>query len=407
MEADVHSMLANIAGLFSPCQHDRIYLVGGAVRDLLLGREHNDIDLVAALSEEEFAAGGFHLVVGKTTTPIWFRHDDIFGTVEVTPLTGVAELTADLQRRDFTINALAMTLSGELIDPLGGAADIDQRLLCACTPEIFLNDPLRVFRALRFETDGWQMIAETEDLINRQEWQHNLAQIPVERFSREMIKVFGSLKPEHFFERMLDLNVGEHFLPELFRMPAIPAGPLQHHPEGDLFTHSMQVLQRVSIMTCDPLARFCAFFHDIGKLATVPALYPKHHGHDQAGSGLALNLCQRLKLPTHHATALSWISRLHGTFNLWGQLRGATKLRIADQAIKAGIVDVLPLVAAADKAGGSEPEEWRAVVAVARLSARELGIDLHHLEGILPAKRPEYILQSRLKKLRFTQITST
>jgi tRNA nucleotidyltransferase (CCA-adding enzyme) len=166
-----------------------------------------------------------------------------------------------------------------------------------------------------------------------------------------------------------------------------------------LFTHSVQVLQRVAMQSGDPLTRFCAMFHDLGKLATPPELYPKHHGHDQTGYSMALDFCRRLRLPAHYGKALSWISRLHGTFNLWDQLRESTKLRLADQAIKAGIVDVLPLVAAADKAGGSEPEEWRTVILAASMSARDLGIDLLKLEQMAPRKRADFILQSRISKL--------
>lgn len=403
----MNSIISKIATLFPPSQHERVFLVGGAVRDALLGHEHTDIDLVAALTKEEFTANGFRLVAGKTTAPIWMRHDAAFGTIEVTPLADVADLSADLLRRDFTANALALTLSGTTIDPLGGGADIEQRLLRACTPRTFLDDPLRIIRALRFEADGWRMSPETEGVIRGRVWSHELAQIPAERFSREMIKALGAPHTERFFQRMRELNVGENFLPELFRMPAIPAGPLVHHPEGDLFTHSIQVLHRVAATSIDPAARFCAMFHDIGKLATSPALYPKHHGHDQAGFGMAHGFCQRLRLPAHYGRSLAWISRLHGTFNLWDQLRDATKLRVAEQAIKAGIVEVLPLVAAGDKTEGGEPKEWRTAVRVAGMSARELGIDLHKLEGMPPAKRSEPILQARVELFRLTRTVST
>jgi tRNA nucleotidyltransferase (CCA-adding enzyme) len=402
-----NSIIAYIGNLFPTSRHERIFLVGGAVRDILLGREHTDIDLVAALSAEEFASCGFRMVAGKTTAPIWFRHDAAFGKIEVTPLADVASLTDDLGRRDFTANAMALTLSGEIIDPLGGRADIVHKLLRSCSARTFLDDPLRIFRALRFEADGWRMTLETADLISRQEWSHDLENIPAERFSREMIKALGSLQPERFFERMRELKAGENFLPELFQMPGIPAGPLIHHPEGDLCTHSVQVLQRVTVMTGDPLTRFCAFFHDIGKLATNPALYPRHHGHDQTGFGMAGAFCHRLRLPAQYGTALAWVCRLHGTFNLWDNLRDSTRIKVAEQAIKAGITDILPLVCAADKAGGSEPDEWRLAVALAGMSARELGINVQQLEGMQPAARPGHILQARVEKLRVTRTSST
>ena len=286
-------------------------------------------------------------------------------------------------------------------------ADLNKRLLRACSSQSFSADPLRIFRALRFEAAGWRMVPDSEEQIRKRIWCGEWPSIPVERFSRELLKALPLKEPERFFQRMLDLNVGAHYLPEIFQMPHIPAGPQVHHPEGNLFTHSCQVLQRVAEVSSDPLTRFCAFFHDIGKLATPPALHPKHHGHDQAGFKMALDFCRRLRLPAHFGMALSWISRLHGTFNLWDQLRDATKMRLADQAIKADIVTVLPLVAAADKPGVSEPAEWRLVVEAAGLSARELGISLQKLEGLPPSKRSEYIRQARIEKLRFTRTVST
>jgi tRNA nucleotidyltransferase (CCA-adding enzyme) len=189
-------------------------------------------------------------------------------------------------------------------------------------------------------------------------------------------------------------------------MPLIPAGPLIHHPEGDLFSHSIQVLQRASDASSDPLTRFCAMFHDIGKLGTAPTLYPRHHGHDQAGFKMALECCMRLRLPAQYGTALAWISRLHGTFNLWDQLRDTTRIRMAGQALKAGITEILPLVAAADKTGGTEPAEWRKALRCADMSSVELGIDPQVLVRMQPSKRSDHILQKRVECFRATLTAS-
>lgn len=396
-----------LKGLFPETCHDRIFLVGGSVRDLLLGRGSNDIDLVAALSGDALAPRGFRLVTGKSTAPIWFSYDPVFGKIEVTPLADISRLNADLERRDFTINALAMTLAGRVIDPLGGRRDLEQRLLRACSPCSFLDDPLRIFRAFRFEAGGWRMTAETVALIREREWKQPLATVPVERFSREMLKALETSGPERFFLRMLELKIGEDRLPELFRMPHIPAGPLIHHPEGDLFTHAIQVLQRVAEQTGDPLARFCALFHDIGKLATDLCLYPRHHGHEEAGFALATAFCDRLRLAATFRAALAWTSRLHGTLNRWPELRDATRIRVAEQAVKAGITGILPLVALADKSGGVEIDEWENAVRIARMSATDLGIDVVHLERMPVGKRPGFILQKRVEMLRGVIPTSS
>jgi len=401
------NILDRLKGIFPADTHPRIFLVGGAVRDLLLGEGNTDIDLAAALTTEEFVALGFHLVQGRSTAAIWHRHVSGLATIEATPLADAAGLADDLRRRDFTINAMAMTLAGDLIDPLDGRIDLNRQLLRACSPQTFSADPLRIFRALRFEADGWETVLDTERLIRERDWSRTWKAIPIERFSRELLKAMQLKEPGKFFQRMLEFKAGEEYLPEIFCMTHIPAGPLIHHPEGDLFTHACQVLQRVAGVCNDPLTRFCAMFHDLGKLSTDPTLYPKHHGHDQAGFGMSLEFCRRLRLPAHYGKALAWVSRLHGTFNLWGQLRDSTRIRMADQALKGGIADILPLVSAADKAGGMEPGEWREALRIAGMSSADLGIDPQDLERMQPSRRTDYILQKKVERFRATLKVST
>lgn len=386
--------------LFPVSCHGRIFLVGGCVRDHLLARRRTDIDLTAALSEGELSGRGFHPVSGKSTVPIWFRHVPEWGTIEVTQLVALETLDQDLARRDFTINALAMDLGGVLHDPLGGRHDLNRGTLRACSPRSFESDPLRIFRALRFESNGWRMTAGTEELIRERDWSEHLRRIAVERFSRELLKAFAAPQPERFFLRMLEFSVGSCYLPELFAMPSIPAGPSQHHPEGDLLSHSLQVLQRTALRSPDPLARFCAFFHDLGKLATDPVCYPRHHGHDGAGFELARSFCDRLRLPASHRLALSWVSTLHGKLNRWSELRDSTRLRIAAQADKAGISEILPLVSAADKGERTDHQGWQRAVNLVRMTTAQLGIAPDRLADMPPHLRGDYILQKRLETYR-------
>ena len=373
-------------------------MVGGTVRDFILVRKCKDLDLVAALTCDELLTFGFHLIEASSGADIYFRHHSDFGKVEITRIDSMDTLEDDLRHRDFTINAIAMTLDGTILDPLKGCDDLAAKMLRACSSETFINDPLRIFRAFRFECDEWRMTPETEELIRLQDWSPCFSIIPIERFSNEMMKALASETPERFFERMIEFIVGAEFLPELSRMPAVPAGPLEHHPEGDLFTHSVQVLQRVAALTDDPLTRFCAFFHDLGKLDTDPVLYPKHHGHDVAGFEMAEPFCNGLCLPTAYRKALTWVSRLHGKVNKWEELRNSTKLKMAVQAIKAGIVEILPLVALADKPGNSPITEWDDAVLIAASSANELGVDIEKLETMPIDKRPAFIMQERIKK---------
>lgn len=397
------NILTFIRSHFPAGSHDQIALVGGSVRDMMLGTESRDLDLVAALSHAELLALGFRLVEATSGATVYFGHYSGIGKVEVTRIDSMDALAEDLRRRDFTVNAMAKTLSGVLIDPLNGGNDLAAGLLRPCGSESFNSDPLRIFRAFRFEADGWSMTLEAEELIRQRDWSGAFAAMPVERFSNEMLKALAQKNPERFFQRMIEFGVGEEFLAELFRMPLIPAGPPVHHPEGDLLTHSVQVLQRVALVSKDPLARFCAFFHDLGKLATDPALYPKHHGHDEAGFKMTAAFCDRLCLPAAYRTALAWTSRLHGKANRWAELRDATKLKMAAQAAKGGIAVILELVSLADKPGSSPMTGWDEALRIAGMSSRELAIDQEKL-NIMPAgKRTEYIMQIRVELFRVKQ----
>ncbi|HEY3489724.1 MAG TPA: HD domain-containing protein [Candidatus Deferrimicrobiaceae bacterium] len=391
--------------LFPPRMHDRIFLVGGVVRDRVLGLEGEDLDLLAAIPPDELVRSGFRLVEAKSATPIYFRHLPPIGKIEVAPLDSPDSIPVDLRRRDFTANAMAMDLCGTLIDPLGGKPDALALRLRACSPGAFLDDSVRVFRAFRFEASGWRMMPETEALLREsvQAVPDVFSGIPNERFSREMVKALGAADPARFFLQMVAFGAGTEFLPELFRMPRVPAGSLTHHPEGDLFTHSSQVLQRMAGRSSDPLARFCAFFHDLGKLSTDPMLHPKHHGHEEAGAEASIRFCNRLRLPAEWRRALLAVCRHHGSGHRWRELRDATRVTIAQQALAAGAESILPLVCDADRDGESAMAGWSDALRVARMGAAELGIPPEQIESLAPADRGPFILQRRVEALRQTR----
>ena len=399
--------LAALAGSLFPLHlHHRLWLVGGCVRDCLLELPHRDLDLIADLPEETLEQQGFQRVEGRSVLPVFFRHVPGLGNMEIVPLPEGMAIADELRRRDFTVNALAMDLAGQLIDPLDGQSDIQQRNLRACSGRTFDDDPIRLFRALRFEAEGWRMTGATEELIRCRGWAPQLSAMPVERFSREMVKALSADTPERFFLRMLEFNLGKHWLPELFRMPQVPAGPLQYHPEGDLLTHSIQVMQRTASQTAAPLARFCGLFHDIGKLASDPALYPRHHGHDMAGFEPAGKLCDRLRLPAAWGKAAAWTARLHTKANNWHELRDATRIRLASQADRAGIEQILPLVSAADKQGKGTMEGWEETLLVCRMNSADLAIDPDRLAALKPAQRSDHILQRQIARLAAASMTT-
>lgn len=393
-------LIPRLKAFFPAHLHPRVLLVGGMVRDILLGVDCQDVDLVIAAPPADLAPLGFRLVESKSTPNIYFLFHKEFGKVEVTRLDSFDELAGDLSRRDFTVNAIAMTLDGELLDPLCGRPDLERRHLRTCSATSLTHDPIRVFRAFRFECEGWRLDGEAEGVLATTDWSKRFDEVPVERFTNEMLKALGKDAPCRFFELMLQFDVGRRYLPELFLMRDVPAGPPEHHPEGDLFTHSMQTLERMARTTADAKARFCALFHDLGKLSTPPELYPKHHGHDAAGAVAAGPLCRGLRLPVAMQRALQATCKLHQPANRWEELRDSTRIRMAIEAVKGGIESFLPLVVAADF-GGSMPD-WEETLEVAALNAAQLGIDTAVLKdpAFPPAKLQQIIMQRRVEELR-------
>lgn len=366
-------VIAKIKSFFPQCLHEHLLLVGGMVRDILLGTDCQDIDLVAVVPPSELTSLGFRLVESKSTPNIYFLFNHELGKIEVTQLSSLDDLPLDLRRRDFTVNAMAMTFGGNLVDPLGGKADLARKVLRTCSADSFANDPIRIFRAFRFECEGWRLDGEAQAAILSRDWSGDLASVPVERFSQEMLKAMAKEEPTRFFRRMLELRVGENYLAEIFRMPDVPAGPLEHHPEGDLFSHSMQALERMALQSGDTKARFCALFHDLGKLATPEAQYPKHHGHENAGADATAEFCKKLRLPVSMQRALQATCRLHGNGNRWHELRESTRIKVALGAMKGGVETILPMVVKADS-GGVMPG-WEETVRIASMNAAQLGLD--------------------------------
>lgn len=392
------SAISQIKTLFPATCWPDVWLVGGSVRDKLLNVPIQDIDLVAALSATQLEEAGFRQITPVSSTPIWFRHIPEVGNIEITVITEPASLNKDLMRRDFTINAMAMALDGRLVDPLNGQCDLAERQLRCCSESSLQNDPIRIFRAFRFASDSWGLHSETLRQLGSRQWESAFSVIPVERFSRELQKALSKAETYQFFYQMQLHKVGICYLPELFQMQVVSAGPLKYHPEGDLFSHSIQVLHRVALQSNDPLARFCGLFHDLGKLSTDPQFYPKHHGHDEAGFKPSQAMCERLRLPAAWQKALSWTCRLHTKANNWDELRKSTRIKLAEQAVKAGIGEILPLVSSADKPDGSGMEGWETVLKVNAMTVAELGIDLEVFEQMPIHQRADFILHKRVER---------
>lgn len=394
------SVILKLKEFFPERLHPSLFLVGGMVRDILLGVACQDVDLAAAVPAADLHALGFRLVESKSTPNIYFLFHPELGKVEVTRLPSPEALSDDLARRDFTVNAMALPFEGELVDPLRGQEDLEHKVLRQAGATSLSDDPLRIFRAFRFECEGWRLDDSAERALSGREWSDDLREIPVERFSQEMLKALSKDDPCRFFHRMSEFRVGKEILPEIFRMAEIPAGPIEHHPEGDLFTHSMQTLERMARLSGEVTARFCALFHDLGKLYTPAEQYPKHHGHDALGAAAAVGFCRRLRLPVAMQKALQATNKLHNNANRWSELRSSTKIRLATDAVKGGVAAFLPLQVAADF--GEKMPGWEEALKVAGMNAAQLGVDPAVLQSgeCPPEKLQQIMMQRRVHEFR-------
>ncbi|MDH5542015.1 MAG: HD domain-containing protein [Nitrospinota bacterium] len=381
---------------FPPECCKNVFITGGAIRDDMLGEDREDVDIITFLSKDQITQLGFRKILGKSTDPIYVQKIPAIGVVEATiPAEGVT-LNEELQRRDFTVNAIAINLSGEFIDPLEGLIDLKNRSLKACTKNTFINDPARIFRMFRFEANGWTATEETKYLVDSINWKIALNDIPVERFTREMLKAMEGMNPSLFFKRMVETGIGGCYFPEIFQMQKVPAGPEKYHPEGDLFSHSCEVLDRAVSLTNNAIARLAAFLHDIGKLGTDPGNYPHHFGHDEAGFQIAGETCDRLRLSSLIRKSVKCTCRLHQSLNEWSKMRTSSKLKKVMHALKAGIEGWLPDVIEADH-GTLDIKEWETAVKVCKKTTKMLGINPKRFESIKPNDINSILMQYRIE----------
>lgn len=301
---------------------EMVYLVGGAVRDSLLGHESKDKDYVVVgetverMLALEFQAVGsdFPVFLHPKTKEEYAlaRSDRKSGFASDTSVT----LEEDLARRDLTINSMALDRDGQLIDPFNGQADLKNKVL-KHTSASFSEDPLRVLRVARFLArygDEWSIHPDTIALMKQLSDQGQLFDLVAERVWSETEKALGEKYPHLYF---LTLN-GLGIFPELEAMVAVPQRA-DYHPEGDVFNHTMLVLKRAADLHFDVETRFGALTHDFGKARCYQAR-GNMHGHEQKGVAVIDAFCERLKVPSRFR-ALAVLtsdnhSRCHKIFEL-------------------------------------------------------------------------------------------
>ncbi len=314
-------------------------LVGGAVRDNLLGypvKEHDWV--VLGETPESMQAQGF-LPVGKDF-PVFLhpktRDEYALARTERKTAAGYkgfvihaspnVTLEEDLIRRDLTINAMAMTAEGKIIDPYGGQRDLKKRIFRHVSPA-FSEDPVRILRVARFAARyqhlGFILAEETRQLMQQMVIEGEVNHLVSERVWAEVHKALNESAPSAFFEILKDCDALAIIFPELANLFGIPQ-PETHHPEIDTGIHSLLTLTQAAKLSDKAEVRFAALLHDLGKAQTPVAFLPRHRGHEQAGLPLLAGLCERLNVPKSFTNLAKQVMRYHTHSHRAFELRAAT-----------------------------------------------------------------------------------
>jgi len=324
----------------------KTYLVGGAVRDRLLGRTVTEHDyVVVGATPDELVALGLR-PVGKDF-PVFLhpRTGEQYALARTERKTGPGyygfetrfapdvTLEEDLARRDLTINAMASDDDGNIVDPYGGRRDLEARLLRHVSPA-FVEDPLRVLRVARFAARfaglGFTVAPETLELMRGIAASGELAALVPERVWVETERALGEQQPTVYFEVLRACGALEVVFPEIAALFGVPQ-PEKWHPEIDSGLHTMQVLEVAAEMSGDTTVRFAALVHDVGKGLTPREQWPRHIGHEAAGAALIEKLCSRLRVPNEHRELAVLVARHHAKVHRVAELRPGTLLELLEQ----------------------------------------------------------------------------
>jgi len=346
-----------------------IYLVGGAVRDSLLGLDIKDRDyVVVGATPEEMEALGYKPV--GADFPVFLHPDTkeeyalarterksgrgykgftVFASPDVT-------LEQDLQRRDLTINAMAMDESGQLIDPFNGKRDLDNGKLRHVS-EAFTEDPVRILRvarfAARFAKKGFHVAHETNRLMKKMVENGEVDYLVPERVWVELEGALAENKPSQFFKVLRGCGALARIFPEIDHLFGVPQ-PEQHHAEIDTGIHVMMVLDQAAHLSDDTRVRFAALVHDLGKGVTTEDSLPHHYGHEAKGAELVEALCQRIRVPNEYRDIAVVTARFHSDCHQIKERRASTVIKVfekMDAFRKPGRVELFVLACEADSRG--------------------------------------------------------
>jgi len=318
----------------------KIYCVGGAVRDRLLGLPVQDHDWVVVGSTPEEMAEQGYLPVGKDF-PVFLHpetHEEyalarterktargykgfaVYAAPDVT-------LEQDLLRRDFTINAIAEDADGNIIDPYGGVADLRAGILRHVSTA-FGEDPVRILRAARFVARfGFAIAPETLALMREMVTSGEVDALVAERVWQELARGLMEKKPSRFFETLRACGALARILPEVDALFGVPQ-PEKYHPEIDCGVHAMLVLDDTALHDYPLEVRFAALAHDLGKGNTPADILPHHAGHEMRSVELAKALSRRLRVPGECRDLALLAARYHGNVHRAAELRAETVIKL-------------------------------------------------------------------------------
>ncbi|UNK48064.1 multifunctional CCA addition/repair protein [Lysobacter sp. S4-A87] len=357
----------------------KTYLVGGAVRDRLLGLPPGDRDwVVVGETQASMEAAGFRAVGLDFPVFLHPQTGEEYALARTERKSGrgyrgfvvdadpSVTLEQDLQRRDFTINAIAQDEHGQLVDPYGGADDIQARVLRHVGPA-FAEDPLRVLRAgrfmARFAPLGFTVAPETMALMRTMAESGELSALVPERVWKELRRAITSPSPSAFLRTLHDAGALAAVLPEVDALYGVPQRA-EYHPEVDTGVHAELVCDMAArLAPGDELIGFAALTHDLGKALTPADVLPRHLGHEHAGVKPLKGLCERLKVPTEHRQLAEAVCREHLNVHRFDELRAKTVYELitrCDGFRKPARIAQLAIACEADKRGrtGHEDDDY-------------------------------------------------
>jgi tRNA nucleotidyltransferase (CCA-adding enzyme) len=400
----------------------QVYLVGGAVRDRLLGRPVKERDwVVVGASPQELERQGF-VPVGREF-PVFLHpqtHEEYaLARLErkvapgyrgfTTQFSPDVTLEEDLRRRDLTINAMAETPSGEIVDPYGGRRDLEARLLRHVS-DSFVEDPVRVLRVARFAARyaelGFRVAADTVALMRRMTDSAELEALVPERVWQETERALGESRPDVFFETLRQCGALGVIFPELAALYGVPQPP-RWHPEIDTGVHVMLALRYSAANGTSTAVRFAVLMHDLGKALTAPAHWPSHRGHEEAGVPVIERLCARLKVPNGYRDLAVLTARHHAVVHRAAELRPATVLKLleaTDAFRRPERFEEMLAACEADARGRTgleaQPYPQRDQLRRAHAAAAAVSLDEGERQGLVGAAIGEKIRDKRLAAIR-------